>query len=185
MKNLKSIVLLVFFNLSCGFGYTQTMDTIQKKHQLFFYKLTQNSGLWVAQNPDYNSNNKEDFKKFILKVHLKDSLQIDAEISGITTLETTVKFWTFSEFYAPDKKKNLFYQRSANGLYYATGEATMTNDERLCEMTFYYEGGAYLMHKDSHRFIDQNTMESLSYDYDTTSKEWILKSTLLWKRNPK
>jgi hypothetical protein len=180
MKFLKYLLpFLYLWGLSIN---AQTKDSIQTKHEIFFKLLSEKGGVWIAQNPAYDSTNENDFQKFILKVNQKDALSIDAEILGVNTKKDTLTFWTFSEFYAPDKKKNLFYQRSTNGLYYAVGEATMTNKERRCEMTFYYAGGAYLKHKDIHTFIDEVTIESISYDFNTETNEWKEVSRLLWKR---
>lgn len=62
------------------------------------------------------------------------------------------------------------------------GEATMTENQRYCEMSFYYAGGEYQKHKDTHTLVSENTMESLSYDFVPETKEWKLVSTFTWKR---
>lgn len=170
----------IFFMSSVTFG--QVPDTIQKNHELLFNKLAANGGVWVASNPAYDASKDDDFREFILKVQQQDALKIDAEIQGVNTKGDTLNFWTFSEFYAPHLKKNIFYQRSVDGAYYAMGEATMTPTERYCEMSFYYVGGEYQKHKDTHTVISENKMESLSYDLDPETKKWKLVSTLTWDR---
>lgn len=162
--------------------FSQTKDSIQEKHKVFVKQLSRDGGAWQAENPKYNSSKPDDFKIFILKVSLSDPLKIDADISGINTKNDTIGFWKFSEFYAPDKQKNIFYQRSIDGLYYATGLASMTENERYCEMSFHYSGGEYMKHKDTHTFINNDTMRSVSYDYDPKSESWINESVMIWKR---
>jgi len=174
-----SLILCCFITAS---GLSQTKDTIQEKHEIFFKKMSKGSGLWVAENPKYDANKADDFKVFILEVSQTDPLKIDADILGVNTKNDTIGFWKFTDFYAPDKRRNLYYQRSTNGLYYASGEATMTETERYCEMSFYYSGGEYLKHKDTHTFIDENTMRSVSFDYDPKTQSWINESVMIWKR---
>lgn len=178
MKSILPITFLVF----CSVGFSQAKDSIQVKHEAFFKTISDNGGTWVAENPKYDASNPEDFKVFILKTSLTDPLRLDADILGVNTKNDTIIFWKFTDFYAPDKKKNIYFQRSLNGLYYASGEATMTATERYCEMSFYYSGGEYLKHKDTHTFTDSNTMKSLSHDYDPKSQTWINESILIWKR---
>lgn len=179
MKTLKLLLLTVMLtNLS----FSQTKDSIQTQHETFFKNMSANGGIWVAENPKYDKSKPDDFSVFILKVKQKDPLSINAEILGVNTKKDTLKFWEFSDFYAPDKKKNIYYQRSADGMYYASGEATMTEKERYCEMSFYYSRGEYLKHKDTHTFINDNQMQSVSYDYDNKTNQWINESILIWKR---
>ncbi len=180
---MKSVIVALLFILFSFFGIAQTKDSIQIKHETLFKSISDKGGIWVAENPKYDASKPEDFKEFILEVRLKDPLKIEADILGVNTKNDRSSFWQFSEFYAPDKKKNIFYQRSMDGSYYASGEATMTETERYCEMTFYYSGGVYLKHKDTHTLTDENTMKSLSYDYDPKSQSWINESKLIWKRN--
>lgn len=180
MRNL-NIVIIAFFCCSALVS-GQTIDTIQKNHEQFFTKLAANGGIWTAENPAYDAAKDDDFKEFILKVKQEDALKINAEIQGGNTKGDTLDFWTFSEFYAPHVKKNIFYQRSIDGQYYAVGEATMTPNERYCEMSFYYVGGEYQKHKDTHTFSSKDTMKSLSYDFDPEASEWKLVSTFTWIR---
>ncbi|WP_299116775.1 hypothetical protein [uncultured Winogradskyella sp.] len=159
----------------------QEKDSVELKHKTLFKKITSHGGTWVGENPKYDASKPDDFKVFVLKIKLSDPLKIEADILGVNTKNDTIPFWQFSEFYAPDKKKNIFYQRSMDGLYYAYGEPTMTETERYCEMAFYYSGGEYLKHKDTHILLDENTMKSISYDYDPKSQTWINESILIWK----
>ncbi len=80
------------------------------------------------------------------------------------------------------KKKNIFYQRSRDGLYYAIGEVSMTETERHCEMSFFYYGGEYLKPKDTHILLSENEMQSVSYDYNPKSKSWTNEAIVIWKR---
>ena len=57
----------------------------------------------------------------------------------------------------------------------------MTTTERFCEMSFYHSEGEYLKHKDTHTFIDENSMRSVSYDYDPDTEQWTNESILIWK----
>ncbi len=176
-----ALVFAVFVFSSSVFSQV-SKDSIKEKYKIFVKKLTKDGGTWHAENPKYDPSNSEDFKVFILKVWQQDPLKIDANISGINTKNDTIGFWKFSEFYAPDKQKNIFYQRSIDGTYYASGLASMTETERYCEMSFYYSGGKYMKHKDLHTFIDDNKIRSVSYDYDPKSESWINESILIWKR---
>ena len=179
MKLLVTIIFLLVFPFTL---FSQVKDTIQEKHKAFFYRMAKNGGVWVAENPKYDASNPDDFKVFMLKVKQSDSLKIDADILGVNTKNDTIGFWKFTDFYAPDKKKNIYYQRSIDGMYYASGEATMTETERYCEMSFYYSGGEYLKHKDTHTFIGDNTLRSVSYDYDPKSQSWTNESIMIWER---
>ncbi len=179
---MKFSLFAFIFLIGSYFSIAQEKDSVQLVHETLFKKITAHGGIWIGENPKYDASKPEDFKVFILKVELNDPLKIEADILGVNTKKDTIPFWQFSEFYAPDKKKNIFYQRSMNGMYYASGEATMTETERYCEMSFYYSGGEYLKHKDTHILMDENTMKSISYDYDPKSQTWINESILIWKR---
>lgn len=178
-----NISLVMLFSFLCNtLGFSQERDSTQIKHEIFFKKVCEKGGVWVGANPKYDANKPEDFSVFILKFEQKDPLSIDAEILGVNTKNDTIGFWKFSEFYTIDKKKNIYYQRSWDGQYYATGFATMTETERQCAMSFYYLGDEYLKHKDTHTLTDSNTMTSVSYDYDSKSGEWTNKTEMVWKR---
>lgn len=182
---MKFTLILVYIVLSLSLGaFAQTTDSIQKKHEIMFDALASEGGVWVAENPDYDASKTEDFKEFILKVRKEDALKINADIVGVNTKGDTLLFWTFTEFYAPHLKKNIFYQRSPDGQYYAMGEASMTEKERYCTMSFFYAKGEYLKHKDTHTIVSKNRMESLSYDFIDRTSDWKLVSTLSWKRVP-
>ncbi len=156
-----------------------------KSYTDYFNFLTKDGGQWSAENPNYEEAQENDFVSFALQFERADEFGISGEVLGVRNNADTIKFWSFTEFYAPDKKKNIFFQRSANGKVYAIGEATMINDERLCEMSFYNESGLYLKHKDIHQKINDNELMSKSYDFDDKTEEWIGGNTLKWYRKIK
>ncbi|MFD1163028.1 hypothetical protein [Hwangdonia seohaensis] len=43
------------------FGMAQTKDSIQPQHEVFFDKLSKDSGTWIAKNPKYDVNKPNDF----------------------------------------------------------------------------------------------------------------------------
>ena len=176
MKFAPIVILCLFFT---SVIFSQTKDSIQQKYQTHFKNLSENAGYWTVENPKYNASNPEDFKVFILKVKLKDPLKIDVNFLSVTTKNNTILFWEFSEFYAPDKKKKNFYQRSIDGLYYPSGEATMTETERYFEMTFYNSEGEYLRHNDTHTLLYNNTLKPVSYENDSKSQSWINESIFI------
>ncbi|WP_273565840.1 TolB family protein [Maribacter halichondriae] len=151
-------------------------------HTAFYDYITKEGGNWKAFNPQFKVGDTIGFNDFILKFTRKDPLSIEGNIYGVNAKKDTIHFWSFTEFYSPNKKKSIIIQRSSDGSSYAIGESTIiTKDERIGEMEFFYPNGTSEKHKDSHLLFGEDKMRSTSYKYDANNELELL-STLVWER---
>lgn len=144
--------------------------------------LTQGSGIWIADNTTYKTN-EEPFDSY--RLEWKWGLGhngIVGTLSGIVAGKEPVAFWELRTFWHPGEAKALAEQFSGNGTY-GVGEIQKESDStnKMLQSFFTLQGQSYQVGHISQTSTEEHTSTSFSIN---DSGSWIPDRTYVWKPEP-
>jgi len=148
----------------------------------FINNVTANGGTWIAENNQFDKQNKEGFPFFIMSFKKDDDLSVRGKILGVNTENDTIVFWEIWEFVDVTTGKSKQVQRGPTGNYGFGGSTYVSNVIRKGELHFNFIDGSESKHKSSHIFLDDNTMLSESENYDAKAQQWVKSPPQKWIR---